>query len=170
MTEANHLIAIVGVESTGKTTLAQQLAAELKGAWLPEYAREYLQDSNYNEADLMRITQEQLAREINFVRSKPKFGVLDTDGIVLYVWWQERFGYVPNELQQHLFTQATRRYLLTSADLTWEFDSLRESRDDLNRLSGVYVETLRAFGFDYDIVQGSGSRRLECALECLNIG
>ena len=36
-------IAIFGPESTGKTTLAKQLADYFDTVWAPEYAREYLQ-------------------------------------------------------------------------------------------------------------------------------
>ena len=36
-------IALFGPESTGKTTLAKQLAAHYDTAWTPEFARDYLQ-------------------------------------------------------------------------------------------------------------------------------
>lgn len=36
-------IVIYGPESTGKTTLANDLANHYKTEWVPEYAREYLQ-------------------------------------------------------------------------------------------------------------------------------
>ena len=43
--EPSDLIKIVlfGPESTGKTTLAKQLAKHYNTVWVPEYAREYLQ-------------------------------------------------------------------------------------------------------------------------------
>lgn len=37
-------IALYGPESTGKSTLAQQLASHFKTNWVAEYARDYLQD------------------------------------------------------------------------------------------------------------------------------
>ena len=37
-------VVIFGPESTGKTTLAKDLAAHYKAPWVPEYAREYLQE------------------------------------------------------------------------------------------------------------------------------
>jgi len=37
-------IAIFGPESTGKTTLATQLAEYYKTVWVPEFARDYLQE------------------------------------------------------------------------------------------------------------------------------
>ena len=64
------IITIVGPESSGKTTLARQLAAELGCPWVPEYAREYLEQRGgyYDESDLemiaegqMKVISEQLA-------------------------------------------------------------------------------------------------------------
>ena len=43
-------VAIVGAESTGKTTLAQQLAEHFGTVWVPEYGREYTEVSVGREA------------------------------------------------------------------------------------------------------------------------
>ena len=37
-------IALFGPESTGKTTLAKQLASHFETEWVPEFARDYLQN------------------------------------------------------------------------------------------------------------------------------
>ena len=37
-------IVLFGPESTGKTTLSNQLARYYNSVWVPEYAREYLQN------------------------------------------------------------------------------------------------------------------------------
>ena len=57
------VITIVGPESSGKTTLARQLAAEIGCPWVPEYAREYLEGRGgyYDERDLLEIAEEQLS-------------------------------------------------------------------------------------------------------------
>ena len=140
------IVSVIGPESTGKTTLARALAKSLSGAWLPEYARQYLQDPTYDESDLEFITREQLSRETAFVRAGPAVGILDTDGIVLLVWWLERFGRVPDFLESHLEIQYPRRYLLTAPDLEWKFDPLRESESDRERLFSVYIDVMTRRG------------------------
>ena len=57
-----YIITIVGPESSGKTTLARQLAMQFGCPWVPEYAREYLekQGGYYNETDLEQIAIGQL--------------------------------------------------------------------------------------------------------------
>ena len=56
------VITIVGAESSGKTTLAMQLADYFNCAWVPEYAREYLKKINrpYELVDLEEIARGQL--------------------------------------------------------------------------------------------------------------
>jgi nicotinamide riboside kinase len=56
------VITIVGPESSGKTTLARQLAMQFGCPWVPEYAREYLEGIGrpYQESDLAIMAERQL--------------------------------------------------------------------------------------------------------------
>ncbi len=56
------IITIVGPESSGKTTLARELASRYGAAWVPEFARRYLEglDRPYQENDLNHIAEGQL--------------------------------------------------------------------------------------------------------------
>ena len=162
-----RVVSIVGPESTGKTTLAKELAKLHHGVWLPEYAREFLTDTKYTEEDVHIVAREQLYREQDFLNAEPYFGVLDTDGVVLRVWFAEKFGYVPSYIDRHLKQQASRSYLLTYPDLSWEYDPQRESRLDLSHLFEVYERVLDEFGFDYSVVKGKGRERTGCAIDCL---
>ena len=59
-------VAILGAESTGKTTLCRDLAAHFSSPWVPEYMRTYLQEKWNNEQqtctweDLLPIAQGQI--------------------------------------------------------------------------------------------------------------
>lgn len=59
-----YIITIVGAESSGKTTLALQLASLFQGTHVTEYAREYLSllDRGYNENDLQIIAEKEIER------------------------------------------------------------------------------------------------------------
>ena len=58
-------IVAIGPESTGKSTLCEQLSKHFNTIWCPEYAREYLNQNGvkYGYDDLLKITQGQLAME-----------------------------------------------------------------------------------------------------------
>lgn len=62
-------IVVLGPESTGKSTLCEQLSQHYKTAWVPEYAREYLltHGTSYQYADLLTIAKGQLALEENAI-------------------------------------------------------------------------------------------------------
>ena len=58
-------IAILGPESTGKSTLAAALAAYFQEPWVPEVAREYLEKLHrpYAFVDLLKIGRQQMQLE-----------------------------------------------------------------------------------------------------------
>ena len=58
-------IVLIGPESTGKTTLAKQLAKHYDTVWVEEYARTYIDQLNrpYEQHDLLNIAQGQLLAE-----------------------------------------------------------------------------------------------------------
>jgi len=154
------VVSIVGPESTGKTSLAMRLAETFGAPWLPEYAREYLTGREaYEESDLERIAHEQATRETALVESGHPLVVLDTDLVVIRIWWLVKYGHVPAWVDEHLEIQSPRMYLLTRPDLPWEFDPLRESRDSLDDLFAMYQSTLERLGFDYVEIFGTGEAR-----------
>lgn len=83
-------IVILGPESTGKSTLCEQLASHYNTLWCPEYAREYLLKNgmSYSYDDLLTIAKGQLNLEdkkVSAVQDKP-FVFIDTDMYVMKVW------------------------------------------------------------------------------------
>ena len=93
-------IVIIGPESTGKSSLCEQLAQHYETTWCPEFAREYLltNGTNYDFDDLLTIAKGQLALEDEYTRKLeinslpmlengghlPLF--IDTDMYVMTVW------------------------------------------------------------------------------------
>lgn len=159
------IAAIVGPESAGKTTLAKALAQRWRAPWVAEYAREYLRDrSGYRIEHLAAIARGQMAREAQALARRPERLVLDTDLLVILVWWRERFGAPPQWLEAAFLGQPPRRYLLTRPDLPWQPDPLRESPRDRERLFDVYRAELEARCARFGIVSGFGPARLQSAL------
>ena len=164
------LVAVVGPESTGKTTVARELAQAFELPWLPEFAREYLEarlartgDPSYDENDLEAIAREHIRRESEFVVSARRGGVIDTDLIVMLIWWNERFGAAPAWLHDAIAHQPKRFYLLCTPDLPWHPDPLRESEHDRERLFEVYHSTLEHLQLPFATLAGHGKARVRNA-------
>ena len=163
-----QIIAIVGPESCGKTELARALAERFGAPWVEEYARGYLTGRpDYDETDLEAIARGQLALEANAMNDAPSMLVLDTDMLVIRIWWQERFGRVPDWVEAALRSQLPRSYLLTRPDLAWEPDPLREAQFDRERLFDVYRSALTERKAAFGIVGGTDGARLRSALAAL---
>ncbi|MBK7852395.1 MAG: ATP-binding protein [Bacteroidetes bacterium] len=68
-------IALIGPESTGKTTLAEQLARHYKTVWIPEYSRNYVENLNrkYTKEDILLTIREQCAEEDRLLEQANNF-------------------------------------------------------------------------------------------------
>ena len=85
-------IAMYGPESTGKTTLASQLADEFNTIWIPEFARDYLQEKwnskqeICSQEDLIPIAIGQTQLENNALNKANKILFCDTNLLVTKVF------------------------------------------------------------------------------------
>ena len=113
-----------GAESTGKSTLAQKLAARFDCPLVPEYGRTYAETHGIAFAlqDLLAIAGEQdrLMREA--ANGDPPLLLLDTDPLMTAAWAEMLFGEVPDVL---LAYAKAERYLLLRPDVPWLADGTR---------------------------------------------
>lgn len=163
-------IAIVGPESTGKTTLTNSLAKHYKTEWVPEYSREYLNaiDRPYNQTDLIEIASGQLKAEKKGRKKAEDLVFLDTDLFVIKVWSEFKYGNCDPWILQQLDMNKADLYLLTFFDVPYEDDPLRESPQYRPQLFDIYEKELKAYGVNYKVIQGSTQKRLESAIQSIN--
>ena len=165
-------IVITGPESTGKTELAQALALKYRTLWVPEYARNYVEnlDRPYDYNDVVRIAQHQIIEEETYT-AKAGQGILffDTWLVITKVWFDLVFGKCPDWVSDHISSSKIDLFLVCNTDLPWIADPVRENggekRDQLLKL---YCEEIHSFGFDYEIIDGFGPERTENALQALS--
>src|SRR5688500_11602387 len=141
-------IVIIGPESTGKSSLCEQLAQYYNTEWVPEYARSYLLKNGmkYTEADLLKIAKGQLDLEDQFADSiqkripVPPVLFIDTNMYVMKVWSEFVFRKSDPWILQQLSHRKYDLYLLCSIDLPWIKDELREYPDveTRKRLYDIY--------------------------------
>lgn len=154
-------ILLTGPESTGKTTLAQQLAQQYACPWVAEFARGFLTQLNrpYTQADLLPILIGQLDTEDAAQRQygEASFLFCDTGPEVLYIWSMEKYGSVHPLIERVLQHRSYHRRLLCYPDLPWEADPLREAPTLATRihLFDAYEALFQRYGLAYEVVRGS---------------
>lgn len=162
-------ILILGPESTGKSTLAEDLALHFGEPWVPEFAREYLSDLDrpYELEDLSEIARGQLALEDKLALEAREFLFVDTDLRVIQVWSSHRFGEVADWILEEIATRRYSRILLTDVDLPWESDPLREHPEENMRRYFLeqYQELAAKSGFPYLLISGDRALRLRSSVE-----
>ena len=128
-------ISLTGPESAGKSVLAAQLAAHYGTVFVPEYARQYLEENGpaYTLPDLEAIARGQLAAEDAAAAQVPKWLFCDTDLLVVKIWAENAFGTCPAWVLAELARPRYAATLLLAPDLPWAPDPLREHPDPAQR-------------------------------------
>jgi NadR type nicotinamide-nucleotide adenylyltransferase len=187
-------IVAIGPESTGKSTLCKQLASHYKTLWVPEYAREYLENhgTNYSYENLLIIAQAQIALEAecesrlgndtfaidkkqnekssSHNSSEASLLFIDTDMYVMKVWCEFVFNKCPNWILDQIATRKYDMYLLCGINLPWIKDSLREypNYDVRSKLYHYYKELMINQSVPWVEINGDYNQRLERSISAIN--
>ncbi len=163
-------IVILGPESTGKTTLCKQLANYFNTIWLPEYAREYVEniDRPYNYNDIVKISKKQIEVANDKFSDANKFIFFDTYLIITKVWFQFVYNKYPTWLDDEIKKSNIDLFLLCNTDIKWEYDAVRENPDNRDELFNIYKKELEHYKFNYKIISGIGKERFREAVKCVD--
>lgn len=171
------VLALVGAESTGKSTLAQTLhtaLAEHTGlatTWVPEALREWCDAAGRTPQahEQLGIAEEQ-ARRIAGACEGHDIVVCDTTPLMTAVYHRQVFG------DRSLDTFAVRWQrehcaltLLTALDLPWQADGLQRDGPHVRLpVDATLRELLIGHGLPFAVVAGLGGQRLASALDAVS--
>lgn len=168
-------VVLYGPESTGKTSLAKALANHYQTSWVPEFARSYLQEKWDKQqavctlADLPIIAQGQLAAENTAIAQANRLIFCDTNILVTKVWSETHFeGYCAPELYTILAQTHYDLYLLTSIDVPWEKDDLRDRPNDREQMFIYFKQQLEVYNFPFLVLEGSLEERIQKAVNTID--
>jgi NadR type nicotinamide-nucleotide adenylyltransferase len=175
-------IVVIGPESTGKSTLCEELSQHFNVPWCPEFAREFLltYGTSYTYDDLLAIAKGQVALEDEYAilarkewqqhhikKTMAPVFFIDTNLYVMKVWCE----FVFNKCHQYIIDQIVSRpydlYLLCNTDLPWTKDELREYPDHNTRqtLYLMYKDILVNQEIPWVNISGNDEQRLHAAID-----
>ena len=163
-------IVLYGPESSGKTTLAKALAKQFRTTWVPEFARNYLQEKWDQKKevcsleDLIIIAKGQINQENNLIEDANKFLFCDTNVLITKAWSETHFnGYCAPEIQYWVDTFKYDHYFLTDIDVPWQADDLRDRPNSRKQMLDYFENILKNKKASYTLLKGNLNLRLEKA-------
>ena len=164
-------VALLGAESTGKTTLAHDLGRALSAegrrvAVVPEYLREFCASTGRTPgADEQRCIAEEQTRRIDAASARHDIVIADTTALMTAVYSDLLFGDLSLYPAALDALRPCGLVLVTALDLPWQADGLQRDgphvREPVNRLLRA---ALLQGAVDHAIVSGTGGERLASAL------
>ena len=146
-------VAIVGAESTGKTTLAQELAAHFHTVWVPEYGREYTEVNvgreaffhyQWHDEEFLQIAQKQVELEDKLAEKANRVLICDTDALATCIWQERYLGSCSPEVANIAAHRHYDLYLLAHFDVPFLQDGLRDGEHLRQWMTQRFREELNA--------------------------
>ncbi len=168
-------VVMFGPESTGKTTLSQQLARHYNTVWVPEYAREYLQNKWNNERktcephDLIPIAEGQIKTENELAQKATDVLICDTDLLETKVYSEAYYvGSCDPTLEKYALLNTYDLYFLTYIDVPWEKDDLRDKPNERETMFNYFKKALDTYNRPYILLMGDKATRKEIAIKAID--
>lgn len=166
-------IAVLGAESSGKSTLCQALAQRYGTLWVPEYLREFVDTQGRVpfESDQYGIARTQRAREDEAAARAKDFLFCDTTPLMTALYSRVYWGRVDARLEGLAATHDYALTLVTAPDTPWIADGLmRDSEEVRERVFEMVERELDERGIRFVLVEGDlphRMRQVEAALKVL---
>lgn len=159
-------ICITGPESSGKTSLATQLAEHFGATLVPEFARHYLETRGptYTESDLVNIAQGQKRAEDT---AAGELIICDTGLEVIQIWSEWKYGRCDSWIRNQVTQADYDLYLLCKPDIPWQDDPLRENPNDREELFELYEKLISDGDIPVSAISGNSTKRFETARQAI---
>jgi HTH-type transcriptional regulator, transcriptional repressor of NAD biosynthesis genes len=152
-------ICFYGPESTGKSTMAVQMAKQYQTAFVPEVARELITSNDFTVEDIIRIGYAHLQRIEEKSQAANKILFCDTDTITTQIYSCHYLKVVPDVLYVLEKKVQYDVYFLMDIDVPWVADGLRDLGQQREAMMGIFKQELVKRGISYIPVKGTHKQR-----------
>jgi NadR type nicotinamide-nucleotide adenylyltransferase len=162
---------VTGSECTGKTTLAEALAAHYVTVWVPEFVRDFVIDRGRPPVlgDLDEIARGQMAREDQAAFRASRLLILDTDLLSTVVYSRHYFGECPPWIEDALAERRADLYLLADIDVPWRPEGLLRDRGDRREeMHALFRSALESRHARHLLVRGPHAARMDTAARAID--
>ncbi|MBD2420323.1 AAA family ATPase [Anabaena cylindrica FACHB-243] len=163
-------VCIFGAESTGKSTLTQNLANHYHTVYVSEYARGLLdfKGGHCDFTDIPLIARGQMASEDALVHQANKVIFCDTDLITTTIWSDVLFGKCPRWIEEEGNRRQYDLYLLLDVDVPWVNDSQRFLVNYREEFRDRCIQALESRNRPYIIINGDWKQRWQKACRAVD--
>ncbi len=169
-----HRLALLGGESSGKTTLALALAASLHTAWVPEYGRQLWEElrQTLDETQLLQVARRQVELEADAEARVRKQGghwlVCDTTPLTTLQYCLHDHGHAPPELHA-LARRVYRLQVVCEPDFDFVQDGCRRDDSFRRQQHQWTLQRLAEQGVQPLLVRGTVQQRVQQVLRVLQV-
>ena len=163
-------IVLFGPESTGKSTLAMQLANYYNTVFVPEYSRIYaeaqlMRNKLLTENDVLPIAEGQMQLENDLTLKANTILICDTDLLETKVYSESYYdGVCDPDLEKYAIENFYDLYFLTYIDIPWEADDLRDKPNERETMFDAFENALKIYNRPYVLLKGTMEERFEFAI------
>jgi NadR type nicotinamide-nucleotide adenylyltransferase len=164
-------IVITGAESTGKSTLAQELSGYYGEPWTGEFVRSYVDElrGELQPHDLVPIAEGQLALEDAALENAQRLVIHDTNILSSIIYANYYFDTVIDWVNDAFLERDYSLYLLCMPDIPWEAEAgQRESPEARDQLHELFKDSLDILKIPYVEISGTEEARMMQAVHAID--
>ena len=171
-------VVLLGAESTGKTTLAKQLAEHFQTSWVPEYGREHWERKvagltmhdplpSWSSDEFVHIATEQQSRENQLARTANRVLICDTNAFATGTWHERYYGCRDERVDVIGRKDKVDLYLLTSPDVPFVQDGFRDGEKIRPWMHERFHEQLSRGSVPWLLLTGDYAERFAAAAQAV---
>ena len=167
-------VVLYGPESTGKSSLAKELAKYYDTVYVKEFSRSYAetkakQNLQLSQNDVLPIAVGQINSENEQLKKANTLLICDTDLLETKVYSEFYYdGFCPDLVKKYAYENTYDLYFLTYIDTPWEADSIRDQPNSRLQMFTAFEQALVESKKRYIIVNGSFEERLSICKTQIN--